>query len=204
MDIGFLIDDEENVKVIQGEDRVLKIRLFDMDTKIPVDLTGASISFQAKSKDGGKLALASVALNFVDGNVSVVDNTIEIPSHGLVKNQRVQLTTTGALPTGLAVLTTYYVIVIDENHIALASAKDGTAIDITAAAGGGTHSVDSPLMTITGNDAVLGTVSVPMDDSVTSQLKAGRMQTPEIEYTIGSTTRIVQLLKALDVQEQVV
>lgn len=204
MKIGFKIDNEDNVSLVQGEDRVLKIRLLDDDTKIPVDLTGASIKFEAKSKQGGKLVVRSTALTFVDSAVDVANDKISLPAHGLAEGQKIQLLSGGTLPAGLALLTNYYVKIADENSIQLLSAPGGSVVDITAAAGGGTHTVDVALATIDGNDAVLGTISVPMDDTVTSQLKGGEKQTPEIEYTISGVTRVIQLSKAFNVLEQVV
>ncbi len=204
MEIGYKIDDEDRVEIVQGEDRVLKIRLFDAKTGIPLDLTSANIKFECKSRAGGVIKKTSANLSFVDADLDLVANTIKLSKHGLVKNQIVEFLTTDTLPSDLDLLTFYYVIVIDEDHISLAAAKDGTAIDITAADGTGTHSIDTPLITMTGNDPVLGTISVPLDDSITEEMKAGKMQTPEVEYTIGSTTRVVQLLKALTVLEQVV
>lgn len=204
MKIGYKIDNEDNVSIIQGEDRVLKIRLFDDSTKIPIDLTGAEIKFESKTKQNGKLVVRSVALTFLDAAVNVAEDKISLPGHGLVEGQKLQLISGGTLPDGLALLTNYYAKVVDENTIQLSASPGGDAIDITAAAGGGTHSLDLPLLTIDGNDAILGTISVPMDDTVTSQMKAGEKQTPEIEYTISGVTRIVELSKSLSVLEQAV
>jgi hypothetical protein len=59
-------------------------------------------------------------------------------AHGLYTNNRVQLATTGALPTGLAADTWYYVIYVDDNTFKLASVRDGTAITTTGSQSG-TH-----------------------------------------------------------------
>ncbi len=88
----------------------------------------------------------STAINFVDGDVGVVANTIAAPAHGWVTGRKVAATNSGgALPAGLTA-TTYYVIAIDAATIKLASslanALAGTpVVDITAAAGGGTHTL---------------------------------------------------------------
>lgn len=203
MSIQFKIDDQDSVSIIQGEDRTLKIRLLD-DLMKPVDLTGASVKLEAKSKTNSKVIVRSVALTLVDAAVDVALDRISVPDHGLVENQVVQLSTTGVLPAGLAAATDYYVKVVDQDTIQLAASAGGTAIDITSAAGGGTHTVVQPLITMPGNDAILGTVTVPMDDVVTGSLKAGEKQTPEIEYTISGVTRIVQLSKAWSVVSQAV
>lgn len=80
---------------------------------------------------------------FIDGDVAVVTDIITISSHGFITGLMGRLTTTGTLPAGLALATDYFVIKIDDNSIKLASSYDnaiaGTAIDITGAAGTGTH-----------------------------------------------------------------
>jgi hypothetical protein len=91
------------------------------------------------------------SFTFVDGDVSVANNTIaetawEDDAAGKINAYaRVRLTTSGALPTGLSTGTDYWVIPIDDDHFSLATsfanALAGTAVDITAAAGGGTHTI---------------------------------------------------------------
>jgi len=65
-------------------------------------------------------------------------------SHGLFTGQRVYLTTTGALPTGLSGNTDYWVIRVDANTFrlatSLANAQAGTAIN-TSGSQSGTHTV---------------------------------------------------------------
>jgi len=81
--------------------------------------------------------------DFVDADVSVANNTITETAHGLPTGLKGQLTTTGVLPGGLSLATDYFVIVVDVDTIklatTLANALAGTAVDITSAAGGGTH-----------------------------------------------------------------
>jgi hypothetical protein len=83
---------------------------------------------------------------FVDANVSVANDTITIVNHGFTTGMLFTLTTTGTLPGGLALSTNYYAIVVDASTIKVASsqanAAAGTAIDITSASGGGTHTVN--------------------------------------------------------------
>lgn len=88
-----------------------------------------------------------VLLTFTDGDVTVGTDAIAETAHTLETGQKVQLTTTGTLPAGLSLATTYYVIDNSANDFKLAStlanALTGTAVDITAASGGGTHTVSS-------------------------------------------------------------
>lgn len=84
---------------------------------------------------------------FVDGDVTVGSDQITQTSHSWRTGDHVQMTTTGTLPAGLATATDYYVIVVDPNEIqvanSLANAHAGTQVDITGAAGGGTHTIEA-------------------------------------------------------------
>ena len=87
---------------------------------------------------------SGTADTFVDGDVDVTDNEITLTAHGWETGRKVAATTSGVLPAGLSA-TDYYVIKVDANTIKLASSyansQAGTAVDITAAAGGGTHTL---------------------------------------------------------------
>lgn len=87
---------------------------------------------------------AETTETFEDGDVDVDEDTITITGHGLVTGADVALTTSGSLPGGLSA-TDYFVIVVDADTIQLATslsnAQAGTAVDITSAAGGGTHTL---------------------------------------------------------------
>lgn len=87
------------------------------------------------------------AKTFVDADVSVANDTITEAAHGFKTGLKGQLTTSGVLPAGLALATDYFVIVVDADTFKLATslvnAQAGTAVNITAAAGGGTHTFTS-------------------------------------------------------------
>jgi len=99
-----------------------------------------SFSIQASST-----VTTPAAFNFEDADVHVVNNTIAEAAHGLTTGLKCQLTTTGVLPAGLSLATDYFVIASTSSLIKLASslvnAQAGTAVDITAAAGTGTHTL---------------------------------------------------------------
>jgi hypothetical protein len=101
--------------------------------------SGALITHHSNPEAG------SITFSFVDGDVTTGTDTIAETAHGLVTGDKVRLTSTGTLPAGLALLTDYYAIRVDNNNFKLASsaknAERGIAVDITAAAGGGTHTV---------------------------------------------------------------
>jgi hypothetical protein len=86
----------------------------------------------------------AAAKNFLDAAVNVTANTITISAHGYYTGLKVVASTTGTLPGGLSA-TDYYVIRVDADTIKLATsaafALAGSAVDITSAAGGGTHTL---------------------------------------------------------------
>lgn len=86
-------------------------------------------------------------LAFVDGDVTVATDTITENAHGMSTGDgpyRVS-NSGGALPAGLAADTNYWIYVVDVNSYKLcatkANALAGTAVDITGAIGGGTHTL---------------------------------------------------------------
>jgi hypothetical protein len=82
---------------------------------------------------------------FVDGDVTVGSDSVAETAHGFRTGDLVQLTSSGVLPAGLALATDYYIIRVDANNIKFAltqfNAEWNIAVDITAAAGGGNHTV---------------------------------------------------------------
>jgi hypothetical protein len=101
--------------------------------------TGALASYSSKTLAG------NVTFNFVDGDVTPASDSILESAHGLEMGDIVRLSTSGTLPAGLAAATDYFVIRVDANNFklaaSLADAEAGIAVDITAAAGGGTHTL---------------------------------------------------------------
>ncbi len=79
---------------------------------------------------------------FVDGDVNVGTDRITVTTHPFTNKDRIFLSTSGVLPVGLAAGINYFVKSIDANTIELYSDVDLVNIlDITAAAGGGTHTI---------------------------------------------------------------
>lgn len=79
-----------------------------------------------------------------------VADTIQLTAHGLTLGTTVDFITTGTLPTGLSLATTYFVIPIDADTIqiasSLANAYAGTAVAISAGTGTGTHTIQFKLL----------------------------------------------------------
>jgi hypothetical protein len=90
--------------------------------------------------------LSKEILTFVDGDVTVGTDLITSAAHNLENATPITISTTGVLPTGLSA-GTYYVSSATTNTFKLSDtiAKSVAAvedvIDITAAAGGGTHTL---------------------------------------------------------------
>jgi len=81
-------------------------------------------------------------VNFLDSAVATSTEKITIPAHPFETADKVTLSTTGTLPAGLSA-GTYYIIKDGLHTVILATsptnARAGTAVNITAAAGGGIH-----------------------------------------------------------------
>lgn len=82
------------------------------------------------------------SFTFVDADVNTGTDTITEASHGRQNGDPVTLSNAGgALPGGLAAATTYFVRDVTANTFKLAATLGGAAVDITSAAGGGTHTL---------------------------------------------------------------
>lgn len=85
-----------------------------------------------------------VSKTFAPSDVSAGADTVTIAAHGFATGLKVQLTTTGTLPVGLATSTNYYLIVVDSSTLKFATSQAnalaGTAIDLTDG-GSGTHTI---------------------------------------------------------------
>jgi len=94
---------------------------------------------------------------------STVTITIATPgvvtwtAHGLKTGNRLQLTTTGALPTGLTASVTYWVVVIDANSFSLATSLVNAAAATRIATSGtqsGTHTAVACQITVSAVKAI--------------------------------------------------
>lgn len=103
-------------------------------------VTIGGIAYTAKLVETAASAqFATQAFNFVDADVSVGADTITLTGHGMANDTAVTMTSSGTLPTGLTSGVTYYVVGTASNTFQLSATVGGAAINITAAAGGGTH-----------------------------------------------------------------
>ena len=85
-------------------------------------------------------------VSFTASGVDDDNESIKLSNHGLRTAQAVQFTTTNTLPTGISLLTTYYVIVVDLNniqlHTTIAGAITGTTDINILSQGIGTHTIN--------------------------------------------------------------
>ncbi len=113
---------------------------------------------------------------FIDGDVTPAADTIDETGHGFSTGDTCQLTTDGVLPAGLALNTVYYVIKVDADTISLANslvnADAGTAVDITGAVGGGTHTLTETNFSFDGeNDQALSIIALIREVDATGSTK---------------------------------
>ena len=81
---------------------------------------------------------------------------VTMTAHGFVHGQRCQIATTGALPTGLAVSTTYFIEVIDANSFYLCTTRANVAAGTRIATSGsqsGTHTLTGTTIRLALNKA---------------------------------------------------
>jgi hypothetical protein len=87
-------------------------------------------------------SFSSYTKTFNDAAVNTGTETITIASHGFTTGDMVTFSNSGgALPTGLSTNTNYFVIGATTNTFQVSATFGGAAVNITAAAGGGTHTV---------------------------------------------------------------
>ena len=133
---------------------------------------------------------------FVDANVTVGTDTVTMTAHELTTGAKGQLTTSGTLPAGLSLATDYFIIVTDANDVqvatSLALAQAGTAVDITAAAGGGTHTFTPTTLagTVTYQASVDGTAWEDLASPAPNAFTAGETSLVNVTDVFYSHVRL--------------
>ena len=115
---------------------------------VPFEAAEYDTTFQPDDDGLPQRFWLGVDATFVDGDVSVADDEITETAHGFVTGEGpVRLTSGGTLPAGLALATDYWIIRVDDDTLKFALSRGnaiaGTDVDITAAAGGGTHRIET-------------------------------------------------------------
>lgn len=144
--------------------RTINAQLQDTTTAIALsqNTTAANLDRISRMDVTAVIAGANQAnTTFADADVSVADNTVTEASHGYTTGVKIALTTSGVLPGGLSA-TNYYLIATTANTYKFATSQAnalaGTAVDITSAAGGGTH-------TVTVNTTLAGTIKLQKNNN---------------------------------------
>jgi len=79
-------------------------------------------------------------INFADSDITGA--TIALAGHSLVNGQKVQFTTTGTLPTGLAAATNYFIVgAVAGTSVQVSATRGGGAITLTGVDAGATHTL---------------------------------------------------------------
>lgn len=127
-------------------------------------------------------------LTFVDGDITVGTDLIAELSHGMTTGAgpfRVS-NAGGALPAGLVVDTNYWIIATTLDSFKLATSKAnalaGTAVDITAAAGGGTHTLRRNQNDVICAQLVQG-INATVGKNFTAVQQVGAGETDYVEVT---------------------
>lgn len=127
----------------------------------------------------------ATTFQFVDADVDPGTDSITENAHGLQTGEKIQLTSSGVLPAGLALATDYYVIRVSANVIKLASseynAEWNIPVDITAAAGGGTHTLTGVEVEGRSLDVWISNPSIAINDG-------GGIITVDGTVELGATT----------------
>lgn len=204
MKIGFKIDHEDFIEVVQGEDREFTIRVYDEETRDPINLSDMDgLKLDLRGSGGEKVTLVTDDIAFSAAGISISENTLELESHGLAHNETLEVQGSD-LPSGLSTGVKYFVKLVDEDTIQFSLTKDGDAVDLVDA-GSGSMNFARP-SSVYFSDVELqaqGKITVRLDDGLTSNLKPEERMTPELSWDEGVNTRIVQLAKGLTVKEQV-
>jgi hypothetical protein len=117
-------------------------------TTVKWDTNQYDTKWQPNDAGGVQRFWLGVNRTFVDGDVTVGADTIDDTGHGFITGEGpVRMTSSGTLPAGLAVDTDYWIIRVDDNTYKVATSRAnalaGTDVDITAAAGSGTHTLNT-------------------------------------------------------------
>ncbi len=145
-DISYTYD-LNTTSVLKTGFRYLKIRLTVTATTtaglLLIRNLTARLDVKQKSDGGGPITSTLAAADFSQTATMTIANpcVVTIATHGLVDGQHVTLTTTGALPTGLAINTTYLVRNPTTNTFNLADSTG--ALIVTTGTQSGTHTVKS-------------------------------------------------------------
>lgn len=140
---------DDGVDPITADDDLKFVKLSSFGDMGKAIMRKAEVGFYGSHNyESGNLSLGVYIANKIEkGNVTIsIANpaVVTLTSHGLIDGNRVKLSTTGTLPTGLEEDTSYYVIKKDNNSFYLAESFNDAMSGIKIATSGsqsGTHSL---------------------------------------------------------------
>lgn len=134
-------------------------------TKMILQLSDANLKRRQQTFLFGQTKLANFSYNFTSSDVSVLNDTINISGGQVLQNgNRIQLSTTGVLPTPFVTATDYFVTSSTGTTFKLSATSGGAVIDITNAGSGGST------VTLTGTGLLATKVYVNSNDDFVRQI----------------------------------
>lgn len=131
-----------------------------IQVKARFDLSAPAIALATATitGTGSNAQVTATVVSFTGGTateVNITTNAVTIPAHGYLTGTKLQLTSTGTLPAGLATATDYYVILVDVDTIKFATSQAnalaGTAVDITGYGSSGAVNTVTVTATLAGS-----------------------------------------------------
>lgn len=122
------------------------------DTVVIGDFTlGFTVNFEGSdgSKNQPLISVAGPEIEFDSSDVNTITNEITIAGHSFKEADSVGFFTSGSLPVGLTLGTTYYIHVVDSNTIKVLGSPGGAAI-VLGTQGTGTHTITRNTLNVGG------------------------------------------------------
>lgn len=205
MNPKIFFDAQSVLKFNQGEDRQINVTLIDLNTNLPINLTGAQFGINFPLQNGGSIKRSTLGPLIESSDVvvpggSVPNGYIKLPDHGLVTGDPIQLeVVSGGLPAPLAISTNYLVKTIDLDSFYITDSA-GSVISLTSQGTGSFNLVNSNDIQIVSGD--LGQVTLNIRAAVSQVVNAAIAQDFQADYILSGKIRILILKNALDVQNQ--
>lgn len=158
--------------------------------------TAPAVGFQSDSAGMGMYRYIQPTWSIASSSWNVGTSTIYQPSHGLYNGAPVLLTTTGGLPGGLSIGTTYYVLWIDPNDFALVPTGSSIAKIAFSTQGSGIHTV-TPLAA---HDLNLSVNGIPIVDISTGAYWSAAAPSVGQQFFIGTRYTVTQPSELLHVE----
>ena len=148
-------------------------------TNMPPETGNVLFKFYVDDMTAPSSVYVGTSKTFADGDVSVANDTITYAAHTLVTGDMVRFANSGgSLPAGLTSTTNYWAIVVDADTFKVATTRanalGGTNVNVTGAAGGGTHTFYHEVFDIGGWSP---RAYIEPGDVITATLKGGTVTT---------------------------